>query len=142
MKKLLKHFILFFIFGTLYIIIELLYRGYSHWTMFILGGICGVCVGLLNEIFPWDMPLWVQAGVGAVIITALEFICGIIVNILLGWGVWDYSNTPLNILGQVCLPFTLIWFVIAHAAIVLDDYLRYWLFNEEKPHYTFWFNRE
>lgn len=142
MKKFLKHLMLFLIFGVIYIAIELLYRGYSHWTMFILGGICGVCIGLLNEIFPWNMPIVVQAGVGAAIITALEFICGVIVNILLGWGVWDYSNAPLNILGQICLPFTLIWFVIAHAAIVLDDYLRYWLFKEEKPHYTFWFNRE
>ena len=142
MKKALKHLALFLIFGALYIVIELVYRGYSHWTMFILGGICGICVGLLNEVFPWGMPIWAQAGIGAVIITALEFICGIVVNIWLQWGVWDYSNTPLNILGQVCLPFALIWFVIAHAAIVLDDYLRYWLFNEEKPHYTFWFNRE
>ena len=56
-----------------------------------------------------------------------RFKCGVIVNIWLGWNIWDYSNTPFNILGQVCLPFALIWFVLAHAAIVLDDYLRYWL---------------
>ena len=86
--------------------------------------------------------MWAQAGIGAVMITAIEFVCGVIVNLWLEWNVWDYSNTPLNILGQVCMPFALIWFVLANAAIVLDDYLRYCLFNEEKPHYTFWFNRE
>ena len=140
MKKVLKHLVLFLIFGALYIVIELVYRGYSHWTMFILGGICGICVGLLNEVLSWYTPMWAQAGIGAAIITVLEFICGIIVNIWLKWGVWDYSNTPFNIMGQVCLPFILIWFVLAHVAIIFDDYLRYWLFNEEKPKYTFWFN--
>lgn len=137
MKKALKHLALFLIFGALYIVIELAYRGYSHWTMFILGGICGICVGLLNEVFPWEMPIWAQAGTGAVIITALEFACGVVVNIWLQWDVWDYSSIRLNILGQVCLPFSFVWFVIAHVAIVLDDYLRYRLFNEERPHYTF-----
>ena len=109
--------------------------------MFLLGGLCFVLIGGVNEYIPWEMPLWLQAGIGAVIITALEFICGCIVNLALGWNVWDYSNTPLNILGQVCLPFAIIWFVIAHAGIVLDDYLRYWLFKEEKPHYTYKFKK-
>lgn len=130
---------LFLIGGAIYVLIELVYRGYSHWTMFLLGGLCFVLIGGVNEYIPWEMPLWLQAGIGAVIITALEFICGCIVNLALGWNVWDYSNTPLNILGQVCLPFAIIWFVIAHLGIVLDDYLRYWLFKEEKPYYTYKF---
>lgn len=130
---------LFLIGGAIYVLIELVYRGYSHWTMFLLGGLCFVLIGGVNEYIPWEMPLWLQAGIGAVIITALEFICGCIVNLALGWNVWDYSNTPLNILGQVCLPFAIIWFVIAHFGIVLDDYLRYWLFKEEKPYYTYKF---
>lgn len=130
---------LFLIGGAIYVLIELVYRGYSHWTMFLLGGLCFVLIGGVNEYIPWEMPLWLQAGIGAVIITVLEFICGCIVNLALGWNVWDYSNTPLNILGQVCLPFAIIWFVIAHFGIVLDDYLRYWLFKEEKPYYTYKF---
>ena len=141
MKKLLKLGCLFLIGGAIYILIELVYRGYSHWTMFIVGGLCFVLIGGINEFLSWDTPLWLQAGIGAVIITVLEFICGCIVNLALGWNVWDYSNTPLNILGQVCLPFAIIWFVIAHAGIVLDDYLRYWLFKEEKPHYTYKFKK-
>ncbi len=139
MKQAIKHFSLFVIFGITYIIIELLYRGYSHWTMFILGGVCGICVGLLNEFLSWNMPIWLQACFGAKIITLLEFICGVIVNIVLKWEVWDYSNMPFNILGQVCPQFMLMWFVIAHLAIIVDDYLRYWLFKEEKPHYKLWF---
>ena len=25
--------------------------------------------------------------------------------------VWDYSGVPQNVLGQICLPFSAIWFV-------------------------------
>ena len=49
--------------------------------------------------------------------------------------VWDYSNMPFNILGQICLPFTILWFFISILAIVLDDWIRYIMFDEEKPHY-------
>lgn len=135
MKKVLKHLALFLIFGALYIVIELVYRGYSHWTMFVLGGVCGICVGLINEFIPWNMPLWAQASIGTIVITSLEFICGVIINLWLQWNVWDYSNIPFNICGQVCLPFILIWFGISHIAIVFDDYIRYWFFNELKPNY-------
>ena len=60
---------------------------------------------------------------------------GVIVNIWLKLGVWDYSGLPLNILGQVCLPFYFAWVGLSVVAIVFDDYLRYWFFGEEKPHY-------
>lgn len=135
MKRYHKEIILGFIGGLLYIIIELIWRGYSHWTMFVLGGICFVCLGRINEVIPWNMPLWQQALIGTAIITGLEFITGCIVNLWLGWNVWDYSNVPFNVLGQICLPYILLWIPISLAGIVSDDYLRHWLFKEEKPHY-------
>ena len=134
-KQLGKHLILFSIGGLVYVGIELLWRGYSHWTMFILGGLCFVCCGLLNEIIPWEMVLSKQMLIGAVIVTLLEFLTGVIVNVKLGWDVWDYSNLPLNIYGQICPIFFIAWYYVSGLAIVLDDYLRYWLFHEEKPHY-------
>lgn len=125
--------------GLLYICCELLFRGYSHWIMFIVGGLCFLCIGAINELIPWEMPVWQQAVIGAVIVTVIvtviEFIAGCILNIWLGWDIWDYSDMPLNVLGQICLPFTVIWLVLAIVAIILDDYLRYWLFGEEKPYY-------
>ena len=137
MKKLQlpKYLILFLIGGITYFMIEIAFRGFSHWTMAILGGICFISIGAINEFIPWEMKLWKQCLLGATIITVLEFITGVIVNIWLGWKVWDYSEMPLNLLGQICLPFTLIWIVISLVAIVVDDYLRYKLFNEEKPRY-------
>ena len=130
-----KALVLWGIGALLYVCCELLFRGYSHWTMFLVGGICFVLIGAINEWIPWEMPIWQQAIIGAVIVTAIEFVSGCIINIWLGWDVWDYSDMPFNILGQICLPFTAIWFALAIVAIIFDDYLRYWMFGEEKPHY-------
>lgn len=135
MKQLLKCLILFLIGGALYITIEIGWRGYSHWTMFLLGGLCFVCIGMINELFEWEVLLLKQALIGAVLITLLEFLTGCIINIKLGWNIWDYSNVPYNLLGQICLPFFFIWILIATVGIILDDYLRYWMFQEKRPYY-------
>lgn len=131
-----KYLVLLLIGGMIYVLIELLFRGRSHFTMFILGGVCFVSVGLINEVLPWDTPFQLQMLLGGSIITVLEFISGCILNLYFGLGIWDYSDQPGNILGQICPLFSLLWVFLSGLAIVLDDYLRYWLFNEEKPHYT------
>ena len=120
--------------GCLYTIVELLFRGNSHWNMFILGGLCFLLVGGIDEVFG-NMPLIVQMGISAVIITVLEFICGCIVNLWLDMDVWNYTRLPFNILGQVCLIFTVAWFFLSLVGIVTDDFLRWKLFEEEKPKY-------
>ena len=135
MKTLLKNTTLFFIGGIIYYLIEIAWRGHSHWTMYLLGGFCFLCIGLINEFFTWEIKIWKQAIYGTALITVLEFFSGCIINIWLGWNVWDYSNVPFNVLGQICLPYIILWFPLTIVGIVLDDYLRYWLFNEEKPHY-------
>lgn len=136
LKLILKYSILFIFGAVIYYLIELLFRGYSHWTMALCGGICFVLIGLINEILPEKTPLWTQMLIGGGIITAVEFITGYIVNIRLGWNIWDYSDIPFNICGQICLPFTLLWIGISSFAVIADDYLRYWLFEEKMPHYT------
>ena len=135
MKKILQHISLFLIGGSLYWLIENIFRGYSHPSMFVLGGICFVLIGLINKIFPWTMKIEFQMLIGGFIITLLEFITGFIVNIWLKMDIWDYSHLPYNFKGQICLLYSVFWFLISSVAIVLDDFLRYKLFNEEKPHY-------
>ena len=135
MKLLLKNAVLYSVGGIIYYLIEILWRGHSHWTMCLLGGFCFLCIGLINEFFTWEIKIWKQAIYGTALITVLEFFSGCIINIWLGWNVWDYSNVPFNVLGQICLPYIILWFPLTIVGIVLDDYLRYWLFNEEKPHY-------
>jgi len=135
MKQSIKCLTLLLTGGGLYVVIELLWRGYSHWTMFVLGGICFVCLGLINEIIPWEMPLWQQILAGTCIVTALEFLTGCIVNLRFGWAIWDYGNMAGNILGQVCPQYMILWMPVSLVGIILDDWLRYWWFGQERPHY-------
>ena len=140
--------ILFLIGGGIYYLLEVLWRGYSHWTMFILGGICFVIMGLLNEYkFKWNDSLIKQSIISACIITVFEFITGCIVNLWLGWHVWDYSELPCNLLGQICLYFFFVWILLSMFGIILDDWIRYILYiklhgyfpnmqTRERPHYS------
>ncbi len=135
MKETVENTVLFCVGGIVYIVIELLWRGYSHWSMFFLGGLCFLVIGWLNERMEWETPLLLEMLLGAFLITVLEFGFGYIFNIRLGLNVWDYSDMPLNIMGQVCLPYMLLWFILSFFCIVMDDNLRYYLFGEEKKKY-------
>ena len=121
--------------GLLYVLIETVWRGYSHWTMFALGWLCFLALGLINEVLSWDTPLWKQVLIGACLITGLEFLTGCIVNLWLDWDVWDYSAMPGNVLGQICPQYFLLWLPVSLAGIVLDDWLRFWWWGEERPRY-------
>ena len=119
----LKEFIIFIIFGLMYVTIELLYRGHTHYSMFIVGGVCGVLIGLINDNTP-DMPLLPQCVLGAVIITVIELLTGLFLNVYLGLNVWDYSNQPFNFMGQICPQFCIIWCILSILVIRLDDWLK------------------
>lgn len=135
MKHLIKYLILLIVGGTAYYGIEVLARGFSHWTMFLVGGICFILIGIINEVTP-KMPLIQQMLLSAAIITAVEFISGCVLNLWLGLDIWDYSENFGNILGQICPKHTIYWFLLSSVGIVVDDYIRYFLFGEEKPKYT------
>ena len=136
MRSIFKHSLLFLAGGSLYLLIEVAFRGHTHWTMLFVGGASFALCGLVNEIFSWEMLIELQMLICMFVITAVEFVSGCILNLWLGLNVWDYSNLPLNLIGQICLPFSAAWYFLSLVAIVLDDYLRYWLFHEERPRYV------
>ena len=117
-----------------YFLLEVLVRRYSHYSMFLCGGACFLCCGLLNENVKIKISFISHMVLSSVIITVLELITGFIVNVWLKMDIWDYSHLPYNFKGQICLLYSVFWFLISSVAIVLDDFLRYKLFNEEKPH--------
>lgn len=134
-----KDFVLYIVGGAAYYLIEILYRGHSHYSMFLLGGVCFLLIGSLNEyVFSWQMPLNSQMTLSALAVTILEFVCGLTVNLLLGLNVWDYSSQPYNLLGQICLLYTCFWYLLSLPAILLDDLLRDKWFGEPKKQYI-WF---
>lgn len=135
MVKALKPLILFAAGGILYSYIELAWRGYTHWTMLVLGGICFLLVGAINEVLPWEMPLVLQCLIGMYCILIPEFAAGLILNVRLNLHIWDYSALPFNVLGQICLYYAVVWYFLSAVGIVLDDLLRWKLFGEDKPKY-------
>lgn len=95
--------------GTSYALIEILFRGHTHWSMVLTGGACVVTFYILLD---WlnGQPLIMAGMTGAAIITLYEFMVGCIVNLRFGWNVWDYTDQPGNLLGQVCPVFSAVWF--------------------------------
>ena len=119
-----KNAVIFFIFGVSYVFLEVFYRGHSATSMFFVGGLCGLLIGLINEITP-KMPILLQMLLGSVIVTFIELVTGYILNIKLGLHIWDYSNLRFNILGQVSLLFSVLWFFLSFIVIHVDDILRH-----------------
>ncbi len=98
--------------------LEFFWRGRSHIAMFITGGVALLLIGGFVRRFPaW--PVWLTCAAGAILITALEFIVGAVVNVRMGLHVWDYSNQPLQLYGQICLPYTLLWYGLTAPAILI-----------------------
>lgn len=110
--------------GVLYALMELLWRGWTHWTMLLCGGLCFT---LMYRISLFQMPLVFKWPLCAAAITAVEFLTGCLVNLRLGWGVWDYSGLPGNVLGQICPQFLLLWLALSVPGVALCAALRRWL---------------
>ncbi|WP_249311369.1 putative ABC transporter permease [Congzhengia minquanensis] len=106
--------------------IEILWRGYTHWTMLFAGGTCFTIYYKLCE-DEKNMPLFAKCFFGALIITCVELMFGTVVNVLLNWNVWDYSNIPLNFFGQICLPFFVLWFLLCVPITALCNGICKWM---------------
>lgn len=116
-----------FIIGALcYWAIELLYRGFTHWTMPITGGFCFIIIYAIANFSPET--LWQKWIMSASCICTIEFLVGALVNIVLGWSVWDYSALPYNLLGQICVQFSVYWLVLSIPAVFLCNIIRYFVF--------------
>ena len=128
--------------GLIYCLIELLYRGRTHPSMYAVGGLCFLLVGYcVNRFLPWELGLVWQAIIGGVVITLIELPAGFILNIWLKLGVWDYSSLRFNFMGQISAEYFLKWVVVAAFAILLMDFLLWQRKGEQRPQYT-WFKWE
>lgn len=109
--------------GVLYYGMEVLQRGFSHWSMALCGAVCFYFLYRLNATYH-RVPLPLRALAGAVFITAVELFAGCLFNLGMGLAVWDYSELPLNFLGQICLPYSIIWFLLCFPAAGLTRLIR------------------
>lgn len=117
-----KKYIMSFAVGAIgYGLAEVLFRGYTHWSMALAGGTVLVLFTLINQ--SRNIPLLIRCLLGMIIITSIEFGIGMLVNVTAGWDVWDYSDKPFNIMGQICPQFSAVWFLISIPAFRLSSFI-------------------
>lgn len=122
MGKLKENIILFGVGAFAYGLVEVAVRGYTHWTMALTGGVVMVILGAINR--TQGVHILFKCLLGALVITSFEFCVGMTVNVGLGWEVWDYSEKPLNLWGQICPQFSLAWFFLSVPAYSLCTFLQ------------------
>lgn len=112
--------ILFSIGGICYAVIELLWRGRTHWSMMIAGGISFLGLSKISKRLK-NSCLFIKALAGSAFITAVEFIFGLLFNIILKRKVWDYSHLPFNLCGQICALYSFFWLILSFISIPISD---------------------
>lgn len=129
--------------GAIYFFIEVAwktFRGHPEsisWTMLALAIFLAIPLERVGAELPWEMPLWLQGLICGTGITAAELAAGLVLNVWLGMGVWDYSGLPFNFMGQICPQFWAVWVIGSMPAIVILDWLRWAIEGGERPHYSF-----
>lgn len=112
--------------AILYPLIELLFRGHSHWSMALAGGLALSGLWLVEWRWP-QLSLYWKCLLGCLLITVLEFCFGLWFNLHLGLAVWSYAHLPLNVLGQVCLAFCGLWFLLCIPVCAALERVQLWL---------------
>ena len=116
--------------GYSYFLLELIYNGNSSWFSFVLGGICFT---IIDKIRLFNLNNIYKCIISGIMITLVEVLTGIFFNLMLNWKMWDYSLLPFNILGQICLPFSLIWILLSFPAIKIDEMLTKKIYAQKLP---------
>lgn len=128
--------------AAVYFFLEVAYKSLTghperiSWTMLAVALILCIPVERCGAELPWGCPLWLQALACAALVTAVEFVTGLVLNRWLGLGVWDYSHLWGNLWGQICPQFTALWWGLCLLFIPVFDWLRWAVEGEERPHYT------
>lgn len=112
-----KRISLFLTGGVVYPSLEILCRGHSDFSMAVAGGICLCLIDRICNCRLRLRPLAIRCAAGSGIITSVEFFTGVLVNLVLKMNVWDYSQLPMNFMGQICVPFSLLWYVLTIPAM-------------------------
>lgn len=121
MKPKIIRYLFFFLLGSvIYPCIELIWRGHSHISMAVLGGLATISIVWLDSCLKRGLFLQ-KAFLSAVIITQLEWVFGVVLNLQLKMEIWDYSDLPFHLAGQICPLFSFYWFLLSLFLIILLD---------------------
>lgn len=122
MRVLKKNVCLFVIGGCAYAIIELLWRGRTHITMVIAGGLSLILFSIIENRF-FEKSLALRAVLCSLAVTAIELLFGILFNLIFDMKIWDYSDQPFNLFGQICPLFSFLWAILSAFIMPVVDML-------------------
>ncbi len=109
--------------GILYVLLEILWRGFTHPSMLLAGALSAMWLYFLRA--RWGHThLFVQCFLGMTGITLIELAVGCVVNLWLGLEVWYYGDMPYNLWGQICPTFSVLWFFLSLPALWLCEKIR------------------
>ena len=123
MKKIREYSVVYLIGALGYGMLETLWRGFTHWSMLLTGGTCFLWIYVVN-FKKLTFGFWKKCMTGACIITLTEFVVGIIVNRIFRLNVWDYSGKRHNIFGQICVQYSILWFLLCIPVTMLCKRLK------------------
>lgn len=106
---------------------------YGPWTP--IYGIASVFIIIIsNKLFKnLHLPRWIETIIVVlvlmVVLCTLEWLGGILIELIFGFSFWDYSDSKFNLGKYVCLEFALIWSVLSLVFIyvinpLLEKYIR------------------
>lgn len=127
--------------GTVYFLLEVAFKTLTghperiSWTMLVVAILLTIPVERAGEQLLWEVPLWLQALCCAALVTAVELAAGCVINLWLGWDVWDYTAMPGNLWGQICPQYSAIWWVLCLVFIPMFDWLRWAVEGGVRPRY-------
>ena len=119
MKHTKEYATVFAVGAALYSLIEILWRGHTHWTMAAAGGVCLLLVHRCNERHA-DLGLLSRCSLSSFYITGVEFAAGWLLNVRLHMMIWDYSGKYLNVMGQICPEYWAYWYILSIPALMLS----------------------
>lgn len=135
--KIFNMFVIWLTGGIVYYFAEILFRGFSHFSMLICGGLCFLLVGnignlILNSKDNIIISIIKIMLIGTMIITTLEYITGMIVNVKYNLKVWDYSDMKYNVNGQICLLYSFFWALISLICVYVYNVMEEYLFKKNQ----------
>ena len=99
--------------------LEMLWRGRTHASMALAGGAGMLLIRCVSRVKAGLLPRSVLCGAG---ITVIEYAAGRLFNRT--HRIWDYRRMPLNLQGQICLPYSLLWCALSGGVLVVMDALK------------------
>ena len=110
--------------------LEIFYRGYTHISMALAGGLAMAFFAFLG-FFRLSRPS--KMLLSCLFVLILELNIGLICNMLLGLSVWDYTALPFSFCGQICLFYAGLWLLLALPFGILAERISVFFMREGSP---------